>query len=115
MSDPVTDPLREEIQQLLVMLACPHEHRTGGNDYLLCLHCDLMWDYRSQQPDAKLKKLVADRLTACLARLEQQEAALQKLTPCRKGHPHYCPNCDNTFAVGGPAVLGAPAPVEPQP
>lgn len=31
---------------ILRSIRCAHENRTGGNDYILCHDCGLMWDYR---------------------------------------------------------------------
>ena len=53
--------------------ACQHDDRTGGNDYLLCNTCGLMWDYQREGPtDALLRNALAeiDRLTAEVVHLK---------------------------------------------
>jgi hypothetical protein len=62
-------------------------------------------------PLDRLSVAVADALAAALARVAALETALaearaetQRLREahvglCRNGHPHYCPNCDNTFGA----------------
>lgn len=47
--------------RLLAMTRCQHENRAGGNDYILCSDCGLMWDYRKEQPsDVLVQLLVAE-------------------------------------------------------
>lgn len=49
-----------EIGLLIGCAKCKHESRTGGNDYLLCNDCHLMWDYRREKPaDAIVRMLAA--------------------------------------------------------
>jgi hypothetical protein len=68
-----------EIQRLLTMAACAHEHRAGGNDYLLCNDCGLMWDYRRESADRGLINHFA-ALLALPADLPPPEAQKEDFT-----------------------------------
>lgn len=43
---------------LVKQAACEHKDCTGGNDYLLCNNCDLMWDYRREKASAALARAI---------------------------------------------------------
>ncbi len=42
-----------EAEALLKQSDCEHIKRAGGNDYLLCDDCGLMWDYRRERPEQR--------------------------------------------------------------
>lgn len=48
------EPLAYEMQRLVKMARCSHEDRAGGNDYILCNTCGLMWDYRRVFPEQEV-------------------------------------------------------------
>jgi len=62
----------EKVKTALKQAACSHENRTGGNDYLLCNDCGLMWDYRREGPQDALKRIAEAALTASPADKEQK-------------------------------------------
>ena len=65
---PVTDDLTQRA-------VCNHSRRTGGNDYLECLECGLMWDYRKETAE---QRLIRD-LLAALVQAEQRESRIKEL------------------------------------
>ncbi len=58
---PAPDPQERTRQSEFVLKAarCAHEHRAGGNDYLTCSDCQLMWDYRRETANDALVRLMA--------------------------------------------------------
>ena len=44
MTEPMTP--RDDLRALATQVECAHDNRTGGNDYILCHDCGLVWDYR---------------------------------------------------------------------
>ena len=44
-------PTEEQaLRKLATQLICRHPHVSGGNDYILCDDCELMWDYAKHDP-----------------------------------------------------------------
>jgi len=54
----------QRLRELLKQAVCEHKSRTGGNDYLLCNDCDLMWNYCREGPHDALKRQVGAALAA---------------------------------------------------
>ena len=59
----MTPPLRAQVEQFIVQARCQHPNRTGGNDYILCPDCYLVWDYRRETADARLVSDISALLT----------------------------------------------------
>jgi hypothetical protein len=78
MSDPARAARLTAIA-LLKMVRCPHDERTGGNDYILCHQCGLQWDYR-KWPDwsAGARDMLAQLVSAHVETLQQQIAELKE-------------------------------------
>jgi DNA repair exonuclease SbcCD nuclease subunit len=75
MSDTQVIAARLTAIDLLKMLRCPHDERTGGNDYLLCHQCGLQWDYR-KWPDwsAGARDMLAQLVSAHVETLQKELA-----------------------------------------
>lgn len=52
MSNQLDEATRERIAKQLI---CRHEHVSGGNDFIECADCDLVWDYGKLTPLIALK------------------------------------------------------------
>jgi hypothetical protein len=48
-----------ELRWWLTSAICEHVDRAGGNDYILCNRCGLMWDYRREGPTQEVARYVA--------------------------------------------------------
>lgn len=70
------EALRQRVQALegaLRQVLCQHVQRSGGNDYMECSDCALMWDYRSnQQPQDVARMLGAAALSPAPAGEQEQ-------------------------------------------
>lgn len=62
---------QEKELDLLKLIRCGHADRTGGNDYLLCNVCGVMWDYRREGPKDAVERAITDQLAALTERAEQ--------------------------------------------
>lgn len=47
---------RAQVEQIAKTLTCEHKRRSGGNDYIECSDCGLMWDYRKEGPQDALRR-----------------------------------------------------------
>lgn len=54
---------------------CEHGNRGGGNDYIECFDCGLMWDYRRETYTQGLARSVAGVLQLLAERPAEQEKA----------------------------------------
>lgn len=55
-SDP--GPRVATLEEIVAMARCAHENRAGGNDYILCNDCHLMWDYRKESANDGLVNFI---------------------------------------------------------
>lgn len=78
--------LREGIAGLVKMVGCAHEERSGGNDYLECSDCGLMWDWRKETP----QRALFNKLTSLLSGTTPN--------PVREAAPCYADEIDSPAA-----------------
>jgi hypothetical protein len=74
------------------MIRCLHEKRAGGNDYLRCDDCGLMWDYRREGPDRGLviylRERIAEIRCETAAQVSDARAVIDARQRVREGFQH---------------------------